>query len=66
MAQITSEYKQFFNKIFKVLTVVVMKVSIFWDIALCSPYMNQHFGGTYHLVFGPNHRYRTQFTRISE
>jgi hypothetical protein len=33
----------------EVLTAVVTKVAIFRDIALCSPYMNQRFGGTYHL-----------------
>jgi hypothetical protein len=26
-----------------------MKTAIFWDIALCSPYMNRRFEGTYHL-----------------
>jgi hypothetical protein len=32
---------------FEVLTVVVMKSNIFWDIMLCSPLkVNQHFGGT--------------------
>jgi hypothetical protein len=25
------------------------KVSVFWDIVLCSRYMNQRFGGNYHL-----------------
>jgi hypothetical protein len=34
---------------FEVFTVVVMKTAIFWDIALCSLYMNWHFEGTYHL-----------------
>jgi hypothetical protein len=34
---------------FEVLTTVVSKVSIFWDIALCSQYVNRRFGGTYHL-----------------
>jgi hypothetical protein len=34
---------------FEVLTAVVMNVAIFWDIAPCSPYVNQRFGGTYHL-----------------
>jgi hypothetical protein len=33
---------------FEVITAVVMKVAIFWDIAPCSPYMNQRFEGTYH------------------
>jgi hypothetical protein len=26
-----------------------MNVAIFWDMALCSLYMNRRFGGTYHL-----------------
>jgi hypothetical protein len=30
---------------FEVLASVVMKVSIFWDIAPCSPYMKRRFGG---------------------
>jgi hypothetical protein len=30
---------------FEVLTVVVMNVAIFWDIAPCSPYFNRCFGG---------------------
>jgi hypothetical protein len=34
---------------FEVLTAVVMNVAIFWDIALCSPYVYQRLGGTYHL-----------------
>jgi hypothetical protein len=34
---------------FEVFTAVVMKVNIFWDVAPCSPHMNQRFGGTYHL-----------------
>jgi hypothetical protein len=34
---------------FEVLTVVIMKTAIFWDIAPCSPYTNRRFGGTYHL-----------------
>jgi hypothetical protein len=36
--------------VFEDLTAVVMKVAIFWDIAPCSPYMNQCFGGTYILL----------------
>jgi hypothetical protein len=28
---------------------VNMKVAIFWDTALRSPYMNRRFGGKYHL-----------------
>jgi hypothetical protein len=32
---------------FEVLTTLVMNVAIFWDIVLCSPYVN--CGGTYHL-----------------
>jgi hypothetical protein len=36
---------------FEVPTAVVMKVAILWDIAPCSPYMNERFGGTYHLHF---------------
>jgi hypothetical protein len=35
---------------FEVLTAVVMKNTIFWDITPCSPLkVNQHFGGTYSL-----------------
>jgi hypothetical protein len=34
---------------FEVITAVVMSVAIFWNIAQCSPYVNQRFGGTYHL-----------------
>jgi hypothetical protein len=35
---------------FEVLTAVVMKSTIFWDITLCSPLsVNQRFGGTYRL-----------------
>jgi hypothetical protein len=26
-----------------------MKIAIFWDIPPCSPYLNQRFGGMYHL-----------------
>jgi hypothetical protein len=26
-----------------------MKAAVSWDIAPCSPYMNQRFGGTYYL-----------------
>jgi hypothetical protein len=33
----------------EVLTALVTKVAISWDIMSCSPYRNQHFGGTYHL-----------------
>jgi hypothetical protein len=33
----------------EILTVVVMNVAIFWDIAPCSPYLNQRFEGTYQL-----------------
>jgi hypothetical protein len=29
--------------------VVVMNVAIIWGIASCSPYVNRHFGGKYHL-----------------
>jgi hypothetical protein len=35
---------------FEVLTAVVMNVAIFWHITPCSPYVNQSFGGTYHLL----------------
>jgi hypothetical protein len=31
---------------FEVLTAVVMKAPMYWDIASCSPYKNQRFGGT--------------------
>jgi hypothetical protein len=31
------------------LTAVVMKAATFWYIVLRSTYMNQRFGGTYHL-----------------
>jgi hypothetical protein len=34
---------------FEVLTAVVMNVATLWDIPLCSPYVNRHFGGAYHL-----------------
>jgi hypothetical protein len=34
---------------FEVLTAVGMKIVILRDIAPCSQYMNQRFGGTYHL-----------------
>jgi hypothetical protein len=35
---------------FEVLTTVVMKSTIFWDITPCSPLkVNRRFGGTYHL-----------------
>jgi hypothetical protein len=35
---------------FEVLTAVVMKSSVFWDITPCSPLkVNRHFGGTYRL-----------------
>jgi hypothetical protein len=35
---------------FAVLTAVVMKSSIFWDITPCSPFqVNRRFGGTYSL-----------------
>jgi hypothetical protein len=35
---------------FEVLTVVVMKSTIFWGITLCSPLnVNRRFGGTYRL-----------------
>jgi hypothetical protein len=27
-----------------------MNVAIFWDIALCSPYVNRRFGGRYHPI----------------
>jgi hypothetical protein len=26
-----------------------MKVAVFWDVALCGPYVNRHFRGTYRL-----------------
>jgi hypothetical protein len=29
--------------------VVVMKIAVFSDVVLCSPYMNRRFGGTYRL-----------------
>jgi hypothetical protein len=35
---------------FEVLTVVVMKITVFWDITPCSPLkFNRRFGRTYHL-----------------
>jgi hypothetical protein len=34
---------------FEVLTVVVMRIAIFWDIAPCSPYINLRFRGTYRI-----------------
>jgi hypothetical protein len=33
----------------EVLSAVVMNVAMFRYVAPCSPYVNQHFGGTYHL-----------------
>jgi hypothetical protein len=42
---------------FEVLTAVVMKSSVFWDITPCSPLkVNRCFGGTYriHLQGGEN------------
>jgi hypothetical protein len=34
----------------EVLTAVIMKSSVFWDMMPCSPLkVNRHFGGTYHL-----------------
>jgi hypothetical protein len=45
----------------EVLTAVVIKFAIFWDIAPCSPYMNRRFGGTYHLhLQGANIKHRFQ------
>jgi hypothetical protein len=37
--------------VFEVRTAVIMKVAILWDLAPCSPYINQGFGGKYHLHF---------------
>jgi hypothetical protein len=35
---------------FEVLTPLVMKSTVFWDITPCCPLkVNQHFGGKYHL-----------------
>jgi hypothetical protein len=34
---------------FEVLTAAVLTVSVFWDIAPCSLYVDECFGGTYHL-----------------
>jgi hypothetical protein len=35
---------------FEVLTAVVMKITVFWDITPCSPLkVNRRFGGTFHL-----------------
>jgi hypothetical protein len=31
---------------FEIITAIVMNVAMFWDIALCSPYVNRRFGGT--------------------
>jgi hypothetical protein len=36
---------------FEALASVVMNVSIFWDIAPCSPYMNRRFGGCIISIF---------------
>jgi hypothetical protein len=33
---------------FEVLTAVVIKTAIFWDITPWNPYMNQRFVGKYH------------------
>jgi hypothetical protein len=39
---------------FEVLTAVVMKNTIFWDITPCSPLtVNRRFGGTYRLHLKP-------------
>jgi hypothetical protein len=47
---------------FEVLTAVVMKVDISWDILLCSPYVNRRFGGSYHLhLQGPKSAIQKQF-----
>jgi hypothetical protein len=44
------KYKHFVE--FEVLTAVVMKSTIFWDITPCSPLrVNRRFGGTYCLRF---------------
>jgi hypothetical protein len=43
----------------EVLTAVVTKSSILWDVALCNPLkFNRRFGGTYH--------FHLQFRRISQ
>jgi hypothetical protein len=34
---------------FEILTGVVTKFTIFWDLAPCSPYVNRRFRGMYHL-----------------
>jgi hypothetical protein len=36
---------------FEVLTAVIMNVTIIWDIAPYSPYVNRRFGETYHFNF---------------
>jgi hypothetical protein len=40
------------NKVFVgfevLITSIVIDIVIFWDTALCSPYVNRRFGGTYH------------------
>jgi hypothetical protein len=40
----------------EVLTAVVMNVAIFWDLALCSSYVNRRYGGT-HSVEPPSARW---------
>jgi hypothetical protein len=35
--------------------------AIFWDIALCNLYMNQRFGGTYHLLLQDASSYHAGF-----
>jgi hypothetical protein len=43
-------HKRILSVGFEVLSAVVTKIAIFWDMAPCSPYMNGRFGGTYHYL----------------
>jgi hypothetical protein len=51
-----------YSVLFEILTVVVMKSSIFWDITLCSPWeINRRFEGICRLQLqGPKKQVRNQ------
>jgi hypothetical protein len=53
-------YRLFWAVEFEVLTAVVMKVGMFWDIAACSPYVNQRLGR----MFLPNAVSYTDYTPL--
>jgi hypothetical protein len=40
-----------------------MNVDVFWDVAPCSPYVNQRFGETYHLHLQLYADYTTLYPR---